>query len=183
MNGFVISHTLFVVFKISRLLFHLIEPTAKWEPIHRLYILTQTNAPNAKRQYNITLHVCYFWLPSHLNKMSHFCFRLDEFSTFNNIPSPLIIIDNIWLRNHCDMKIFFHIILWHSCLFIALYIPVNKVIGTRRQGVRVWCPRELTPEHLTEASLWLEEPLRDLASLQLEEPLSGFQAFWPAGLG
>ena len=37
---------------------------------------------------------------------------------------------------------------------------INKVIGTRGQGVRVWCPRELTTEHLTEASLRLEEPLR-----------------------
>ena len=37
---------------------------------------------------------------------------------------------------------------------------LNKVIGTRGQGVRVWCPRELTTEHLTEASLRLEEPLR-----------------------
>ena len=29
----------------------------------------------------------------------------------------------------------------------------NKVIGTRGQGVRLGCPRELTTEHLTEASL------------------------------
>ena len=49
----------------------------------------------------------------------------------------------------------------------------NKVIGTRGQGVGVWCPRELTTEHLTEASLRLEEPLRGLASLQLEETLHG----------
>ena len=33
---------------------------------------------------------------------------------------------------------------------------INKVIGTRGQGVRVWCPRELTPEHLTEPSLRLD---------------------------
>ena len=72
---------------------------------------------------------------------------------------------------------------------------LNKVIGTRGQGVGVWCPRELTTEHLTVASLRLEEPLRGLASLQLEETLRGlaslqleellhgFQAFGPSGLG
>ena len=32
----------------------------------------------------------------------------------------------------------------------------NKVIGTCGQGVRVWCPRELTTEHLTEPSLRLD---------------------------
>ena len=36
---------------------------------------------------------------------------------------------------------------------------LNKVIGTRGQGVVVWCPRELTTEHLVEASLWLDWPL------------------------
>ena len=58
----------------------------------------------------------------------------------------------------------------------------------------MWCPRELTTEHLTEASLWLkellrgpaslllEEPLRGLASFQLEEPLRGFHAFGSSGL-
>ena len=35
----------------------------------------------------------------------------------------------------------------------------NKVIGTRRQGVRVWCLRELTTKHLTEPSLWLDQSL------------------------
>ena len=53
----------------------------------------------------------------------------------------------------------------------------NKVIGTRGQGVGVWCPRELTTEHLTEASLRLEEPLRGSASLRLDEPLRGLLAF------
>ena len=32
----------------------------------------------------------------------------------------------------------------------------NKVIGTRGQGVRLWCPRELTTEHLTKPSLRLD---------------------------
>ena len=32
----------------------------------------------------------------------------------------------------------------------------NKVIGTRGQGVQVWCPRELTTEHLIEPSLRLD---------------------------
>ena len=32
----------------------------------------------------------------------------------------------------------------------------NKVIGTRGLGVGVWCPRELTTEHLTEPSLGLD---------------------------
>ena len=31
----------------------------------------------------------------------------------------------------------------------------NKVIGTREKGVWVWCPRELSTEHLTKASLQL----------------------------
>ena len=53
----------------------------------------------------------------------------------------------------------------------------NKVIGTRGQGVGVWCPRELTTEHLTEASLRLKEPLRGSASLRLDEPLRGPLAF------
>ena len=70
----------------------------------------------------------------------------------------------------------------------------NKVIGTHGQGIGVWCPRELTTEHLTRASLRLkeplgglvspslEEPLRGLASLRLEELLCGFQAFGPSEL-
>ena len=37
----------------------------------------------------------------------------------------------------------------------------------------MWCPRELTTEHLTEASLRLKEPLRGLVSLSLEEQLRG----------
>ena len=53
----------------------------------------------------------------------------------------------------------------------------NKVIGTRGQGVGVLCPRELTTEHLTEASLQLEEPLCGSARLQLEEPLLGSASF------
>ena len=32
----------------------------------------------------------------------------------------------------------------------------NKVIGTRGQGVGEGCPRELTTEHLTKASLQLD---------------------------
>ena len=32
----------------------------------------------------------------------------------------------------------------------------TKVIGTRGQGVRVWCQRELTTEHLTEPTLGLD---------------------------
>ena len=48
---------------------------------------------------------------------------------------------------------------------------VNKVIGTRGQGVRVWCPRELTTEHLIEASLQLDWPLSGSFGL---EPLSSF---------
>ena len=35
----------------------------------------------------------------------------------------------------------------------------NKVIGTRGQGEGVWCPRELTTEHLTEPGLQLYLPL------------------------
>ena len=31
-----------------------------------------------------------------------------------------------------------------------------KVIGTHGQGVWAWCPRELTTEHLTKLSLWLD---------------------------
>ena len=38
-------------------------------------------------------------------------------------------------------------------------IDINKVIGTRGQGVGVGCPRELTTEHLTEANLRLEVQL------------------------
>ena len=41
----------------------------------------------------------------------------------------------------------------------------------------MWCPRELTTEHLTEASLQLEEPLHGSARLQLEEPLLGSTSF------
>ena len=48
-----------------------------------------------------------------------------------------------------------------------IYEKINKVIGTRGQGIRVRCPRELTTEHLTEASPRLKEPLCGLASLQL----------------
>ena len=59
----------------------------------------------------------------------------------------------------------------------------NKVIGTHGQGEGVGCPWELTTEHLTKASLRLEEPFRGLASLQLEEPLHSFQAFGPSGIG
>ena len=36
---------------------------------------------------------------------------------------------------------------------------INKVIGTRGQGVGEGCPRELTTEHLTKASLRLDKPL------------------------
>ena len=50
---------------------------------------------------------------------------------------------------------------------------INKVIGTRRQGVGVWCLRELTTEHLTEASLRLEDLLPSSASIRLEEALCG----------
>ena len=32
----------------------------------------------------------------------------------------------------------------------------NKVIGTRGQGIWVWCPRELTTENLTDPSLRLD---------------------------
>ena len=42
----------------------------------------------------------------------------------------------------------------------------NKVIGTRGQGVRVWCPRELTTEHLTKPSLRLDQPLCSLLGLR-----------------
>ena len=62
-------------------------------------------------------------------------------------------------------------------------LGVNKVIGPRGQGVGVGCPRELTTEPLTEASLQLQEPLPSSASFQLEEQLRGFQAFGPSGLG
>ena len=41
-------------------------------------------------------------------------------------------------------------------LFSFEGINHNKVIGTRGQGVRIWCPRELTTEHLTEPSLLLD---------------------------
>ena len=47
----------------------------------------------------------------------------------------------------------------------------NKVIGTRGQGVGVWCPRELTTEHLFEASLRLDWPLSGSFGLQ---PISSF---------
>ena len=40
--------------------------------------------------------------------------------------------------------------------FSVMYKKLNKVIGTRGQGVRVWSPRELTTEHLTEPSLRLD---------------------------
>ena len=39
-------------------------------------------------------------------------------------------------------------------------------MGTRGQGVRVWCPRELTTEHLFEASLRLDWPLSGSLGLQ-----------------
>ena len=39
-------------------------------------------------------------------------------------------------------------------IFLDFRMPKkNKVIGTRGQGVQVWCPRELTTEHLTKPSL------------------------------
>ena len=59
---------------------------------------------------------------------------------------------------------------------------LNKVIGTRGQGVGVGCPRELTTEHLTEASLQLEKLLRGSASFQLQELPRSFQAFGHFGL-
>ena len=37
---------------------------------------------------------------------------------------------------------------------------------------RVWCPRELTTEHLIEASLWLDWPLRSTLGLQPMSSLS-----------
>ena len=37
----------------------------------------------------------------------------------------------------------------------------NQEIGTRWQGERMWCPRELTTKHLTKVTLWLDkQPLR-----------------------
>ena len=59
---------------------------------------------------------------------------------------------------------------------------INKVIGTCGQGVEVWCLRELTTKHLTGASPRPKESLRGLASLRLEKPLCGFQAFGRSGL-
>ena len=46
----------------------------------------------------------------------------------------------------------------HPLLILLKIIPneENKVIGTRGQGVRVWCPLELTTEHPAEPILRLD---------------------------
>ena len=57
-------------------------------------------------------------------------------------------------------------------------MATNKVIGTRGQGVGVWCPRELTTEHLIEASLWLDWPLCGSLGLQAAVSSLGKVEIW-----
>ena len=48
---------------------------------------------------------------------------------------------------------------WDTESLIRDYCLSNQVIGTRGQGVQVWCPRELTTQHLTKPNHQLDWPL------------------------